>query len=382
MVLDRFVRAWLEASKSKGMELGLDRVQAALEQLGRPDKSMSCIHVAGSNGKGSACAMLVAGLTQAGYRVGLFSSPHLTRIEERVRIQGRPISREQFNLALEQIKSLEIELTFFEITYLVSLISCKKQAVQIMILETGLGGRLDATRTAEVVGCLVTSVSMEHADILGDTLEKIAAEKAAIWRPGVPMLIRDPMIPSVRNAMREEAISARFVDVEPAGVMDEAGDLAEILCKMLGLEFERRPANWPGRMQLIPTEIPILLDGAHNQTGMARVMPEIEKILPQKWSLLFGTSPQEDMVEFLGPLFEVMLKNPPREIITTEPQKGRYPGEKQPIADVLHIEQPKDALARIDKNTDLILIIGSLYLCGNILETLGLDDDDSLNILS
>ena len=376
------MRTWLEASKSKGMELGLDRVQAALEQLGRPDKSMSCIHVAGSNGKGSACAMLVAGLAQAGYRVGLFSSPHMIRIEERVRIQGRPISPEQFDLALEEIKALEIDLTFFEITYLVSLICCKKQAVQIMILETGLGGRLDATRTADVIGCLVTAISMEHADILGDTLEEIGAEKAAIWRPGIPMLIRDPLIPSVRNAMREQAISARFVDLEPAGIMDEAGDLAEIISKMLGLDFERRPVNWPGRMQLIPAEIPILLDGAHNLSGMVRVMPEISKILPKKWSLLFGTSPQEDMAKFLEPLFELMLKNPPQEIITTEPQKGRYPGVVQPIAEVLHISQPKEALAQLSKDTDMILIIGSLYLGGNILEILGLDDDDSLNILS
>ena len=145
------VREWLYASKSKGMSLGLSRVNAALEAIGRPDKQMDCIHVAGSNGKGSACAQLVAGLVRAGYRVGLFSSPHLVRIEERVRVDGRAISEEKFDDALKQVKELNCELTFFEITYLASLIACRDAGVSIMVLETGLGGRLDATRSADVV---------------------------------------------------------------------------------------------------------------------------------------------------------------------------------------------------------------------------------------
>ena len=150
-----------------------------------------------------------------------------------------------------------------------------------MILETGLGGRLDATRSADVIGCLVTSVTMEHREILGDTLEEIAKEKAAIWRPGIPMLIRDPGIPSVRTAMREEAISARFTTLEAGTIMDEAGDLAERLCAMLGLKFTRRQVNWPARMQYIGGDPAILLDAAHNPSGMARVMPEIAAKLPE-----------------------------------------------------------------------------------------------------
>ena len=170
-------REWLEASKNKGISLGLDRVNAALEALGRPDKSMDCIHVAGSNGKGSACAHIVAGLVRAGYKVGLFSSPHLIQIEERVRVDGKSISSEEFDNALEHVKDLGHDLTFFEITYLVSLIACRDAGVAIMVLETGLGGRLDATRSADVVGCLVTSISLEHSDILGDTM---AAQKYAM----------------------------------------------------------------------------------------------------------------------------------------------------------------------------------------------------------
>ena len=369
------VREWLYASKSKGMSLGLSRVNAALEALGRPDKDMDCIHVAGSNGKGSACAQLVAGLVRAGYRVGMFSSPHLITIEERVRVDGKSVSADQFDKALNTVKNLNHELTFFEITYLVALIACRDAGVSIMVLETGLGGRLDATRSADVVGCLVTSVSLEHSDVLGDTLEQVAKEKAAIWRPGVPMLIRDPGSAKIRNAMREEAISARFYSPEKSTFIDEAADLAEMLCAMIGYSFVRRPIHWPARMQLIEGEQNYLLEAAHNPSGMARVIPEIAAILPKNWSLLFGTSPQQEMDQFLQPLFDLIISYPPVEIITTEPQNGRYPGVKEPIKGLDHISNPIDALNSFMEKSDLILVIGSLYLCGNILEHLGENTD-------
>ena len=369
------VREWLHASKSKGMSLGLSRVNAALEALGRPDKQMDCIHVAGSNGKGSACAQLVAGLVRAGYRVGLFSSPHLVRIEERVRVDGRAISEEDFNDALNQVKALNCELTFFEITYLTSLIACRDAGVSIMVLETGLGGRLDATRSAEVVACLVTSISLEHSDILGDTIEKVAREKAAIWRPGVPMLIRDPGSAKVRNAMRDEAISARFYSPEASTFMDEAADLAEMLCAMIGYSFVRRPISWPARMQYIEGEQNYLLEAAHNPSGMRRAVPEIAALLPERWSLLLGTSPQQEMDEFLAPIFTLIENNPPLEIITTEPQNGRYPGVIEPIKGIQHIENPDIAIQSFTQENDLIVVTGSLYLCGNILSHLGLNAD-------
>tara|TARA_B100000700_G_scaffold225097_1_gene248307 strand:+ start:19429 stop:20562 length:1134 start_codon:yes stop_codon:yes gene_type:complete len=368
-------REWLSASKSKGMSLGLSRVNAALKALGRPDKDMDCIHVAGSNGKGSACAQLVAGLARAGYRVGLFSSPHLIKVEERVRVDGKSISEEEFDKALNQVMDIDSELTFFEITYLVSLLACRDAGVSIMVLETGMGGRLDATRTADVVGCLVTSVSLEHSEILGDTIEQIAREKAAIWRSGVPMLIRDPGSARVRNAMRDEAISARFYSPEPATFMDEAADLAEMLCAMIGYSFVRRPISWPARMQYIEGEQNYLLEAAHNPSGMRRAIPEISKILPEKWSLLFGTSPQQDMAAFLSPLYELIRIRPPVEIITTEPQGGRYPGVQEPIIGVEHIQNPSIALQSFSEESELIVVTGSLYLCGNILSQLGLNAD-------
>ena len=138
----------------------------------------------------------------------------MIRVEERIRVNGKSISLDDFDKALTSVNEIGIQLTFFEITYLASLIACRDAGCSIMVLETGLGGRLDATRSADVVGCLVTSVSLEHSEILGDTLEQVAKEKAAIWRSGVPMLIRDPGSAKIRNAMREEAITAQFYQPE------------------------------------------------------------------------------------------------------------------------------------------------------------------------
>ena len=189
------------------------------------------------------------------------------------------------------------------------------------------------------------------------------------------MLIRDPGSARVRNAMREEAISARFYKPEKSTFMEEAADLAEMLCNMVGYSFVRRPITWPARMQFIQGEQNYLLEAAHNPSGMARAIPEITKMLPQKWSLLLGTSPQQDMDAFLSPILELISINPPVELITTEPQNGRYPGVKEPIKGVKHIENPSNALESFSEYTDLIVVTGSLYLCGNILSYLGINVD-------
>ena len=175
--------------------------------------------------------------------------------------------------------------------------------------------------------------------------------------------------------MRDEAISARFYSPEPATFMDEAADLAEMLCAMIGYSFVRRPISWPARMQYIEGEQNYLLEAAHNPSGMNRAISEIASILPQRWSLLLGTSPQQDMDAFLEPIIDLIRMHPPVEILTTEPQNGRYPGVKEPIKGVEHFENPAIAIQAFTEQTDLIVVTGSLYLCGNILSYLGLNAD-------
>ena len=157
--------------------------------------------------------------------------------------------------------------------------------------------------------------------------------------------------------------------------MDEAADLAEMLCAMIGYSFVRRPISWPARMQYIEGEQNYLLEAAHNPSGMRRAIPEIAAILPERWSLLLGTSPQQEMNEFLAPIFALIEEFPPLEIITTEPQNGRYPGVVEPINGIQHIENPEIAIQSFTEQNDLIVVTGSLYLCGNILSYLGLNFD-------
>ena len=297
------VRDWLQNSKNKGMSLGLDNTRKALDLLGRPDREMKCLHIAGSNGKGSTCAQIAASLLANGYAVGLFTSPHIARVEERIRINGKPISPNCFDQALRKIRDLELDLTFFEITFLASLVACKEEKMEFMILETGLGGRLDATRAAEVIGCLITSISLEHSDILGDTIEKVASEKAAIARIGIPILIKDPGQESIRNAMLREAPHAQFVEIHGT-IRNQAKSLAKEFLELLGLQYTPTEVRWPARMQQLDMEPSILLDAAHNPSGMRQAVSEIIPRLPEKWCLLFGSSPQTNMEEFLLPCLQ------------------------------------------------------------------------------
>ena len=375
------VRDWLERSKSGGMSLGLERTMAALEKLERPDKSLQCIHVAGSNGKGSTCAHLAASLIRSGHQVGLFTSPHVSRIEERIRVNGIPISAESFDSALKIVHFASDDLTFFEITYLAALVACRDAGCEYMILETGLGGRLDATRTAEVIGCLVTSISLEHSDILGDTLEEVAKEKAAIARSGIPIIIKKPA-GNIQKAMLEIAPHARFIEVSE-NIHDEAKTLARELLTELDLPWKDGSINWPARMQRIDGTPTILLDAAHNPSGIAKVMPQIIAELPEKWVLVFGSSPQNDLENFLKPISSLIEEYRPKRVILTEPQGGRYPPLSELPLRGEWIRNPGEAIESAKaEDCDVVLVIGSLYLCGNILSHLQLDSDDDLNILS
>ena len=376
------VRDWLQNSKNKGMSLGLDNTRKALDLLGRPDREMKCLHVAGSNGKGSTCAQIAAALLVNGYAVGLFTSPHIARVEERIRINGKPISPNCFDQALRKIHDLELDLTFFEITFLASLVACKEEKMEFMILETGLGGRLDATRAAEVIGCLITSISLEHSAILGDTIEQVASEKAAIARIGIPILIKDPGQESIRNAMLREAPHAQFVEIHGT-IRNQAKSLAKEFLELLGLQYTSTDVRWPARMQQLDMEPNILLDAAHNPSGMRQAVGEIIPRLPEKWCLLFGSSPQTNMEEFLHPIRQMITQKPPQKILLTKPQHGRYPGVENLPLEGTWFPTPEKAIEFAQKmDVDLILVTGSLYLCGNVLQILGFDSDDDLSLLA
>ena len=175
----------------------LDHTKELLARLGNPQNQQKVIHVAGTNGKGSVCAYLDSMLRAGGYCVGLFTSPHLVKINERFKINGQMISDDTFVQAFEQIKRIIDEAvaegldhpSYFETLFLMGMVIFQKAGVDYVVLETGLGGRLDATNTVDQpLACIITSISLDHVEYLGDTIEKIAGEKAGIIKPKVPVI--------------------------------------------------------------------------------------------------------------------------------------------------------------------------------------------------
>ncbi len=407
-------RAWLVDLARMGMNFGLESTRTLLDGLGRPDERVPLVlHVAGSNGKGTVCALLAALAQTRGHRVLLFTSPHVARLEERVRIDGRPVSTSRFDAAVralrETVERTGTVPTFFEATMLVAWIIAKEEGVDVVVQETGLGGRLDATRATRADLAVVTRVDVEHASVLGSTREAVMTEKAAIARPRMPLVIRDPDDDAVEHAARTAAQIAgppSVVEVvqvpAQADVREEARLLAAAAARHLGWEpepLERLAAQvrWPGRAQYVPADRsgvgPLLLDAAHNPSGLRRVLPEVHALLhrhvgPSPWRLAFGCTEQEDLDSMLTPLLAFLTDHPPLEVFLVAPEGGRRPGvapsrmASAPWPAPVHcFDSVEGMLARMRVNPEPTLLLGSLYLVGNVLAALELDGDDDLTLL-
>lgn len=415
------LRSWLESTKTRGMALGLEQTARALASLHCQSTEYRTLHVAGSNGKGTLCAVLSAALTHENIPHLMFSSPHLIDVEERIRLNGIPVSSEQFDMALSRVydatEAKNISVTFFEATFLIAMAVADAHAIDVLILETGLGGRLDATRVAKADVCAVTSLSLDHTDILGDDLTQIAREKTAIARPGSPLIVRRPPQEEVVKAIEEEArkagskvldeptspASITWVDVEQATTyFEEARLIARAVWPHLLTDSTRAMPTlaglqWPARMQYLTSSshkgLTFLLEGAHNSSGMARSCEELQGALPSQWVLIFGCSPQSDLKQMLAPLLEMCRNQPPQAILLTEPQGGRYPGVSRSLLErhfeglrttpiFLHAtpREAVDACRQLLPSEGFVLSIGSLYMQGNVIESLDLDRTEAMKI--
>ena len=173
---------------SSAYKPGLENTQAILEHVGNPEKDLRFIHVAGTNGKGSTCAFIASFLQQAGYRVGTFTSPHLVDFRERIRVDGQPIRETEVIAFCNQVRVTALDLSFFEITLAMALVHFKREHCDYVVLETGMGGRLDATNVVTPLLAVITNIGMDHQAFLGNSLPEIAGEKAGIIKASVPVL--------------------------------------------------------------------------------------------------------------------------------------------------------------------------------------------------
>jgi dihydrofolate synthase / folylpolyglutamate synthase len=397
---------WLESLKPLHIELGLERIERLLERLGRPERSYPCLHVAGTNGKGSTCAMAAAGLRAAGLRVGLYTSPHLIRFEERIAIDGAPIGGDELARCADAVREAAsgIPLTYFEAGTALALLHFRGR-VDAAVLETGLGGRLDATNVAMPAACAITALGLDHTEILGPTLADIAREKAGILKAGVPCAAAAQVSEAqavlearARQIGAELWIEGRDFAFEAGRYRGQSWDLpsvelglrgphqrhnAAVALALLELASRKVPvtpnaarlgmreARWPGRLEVLEHRgRTIVLDGAHNPDG-AKALAEALRV---EWPgrpvrLVFGVLAEKDATAMIEALFpaarSVTLAAPrtPRARSVEEllPLARRYCPE---VATSASVGEAIDEALAAALPSDLVVVCGSLYVIG------------------
>ncbi len=335
-----------------GIKPGLERTLSLLELLDNPHKKFKSIHVAGTNGKGSTCSMLAAILTSAGYKTGLYTSPHISEFNERIRINGQPISDDDIaRLALPLLdESEKAATTFFEITTSMAFAYFAEQNVDIAVIETGLGGRLDSTNVLSPLVSIITSIDLDHTQYLGLTLESITGEKAAIIKPDTPALIAEPRT-KLRHVFSKRAdlvhAPITFIqDVYSAEILhwnrdfsmeinihSPFGSLKNLQCSVagnhqinnilatisvldtIGSDFIINESSireglanvgeltgLAARIQLIRDEPPLVIDVGHNPAGLRKLVETLSKCgySDVKWNLVFGVMADKNVEEMLS----------------------------------------------------------------------------------
>jgi dihydrofolate synthase / folylpolyglutamate synthase len=386
-----------------GAKFGLENTLKLAALAHEPQKRLRFIHMAGTNGKGSTCAMLESIYRAAGLRVGLFTSPHLVSFRERIQIGRQWIPEKE---VVRLVDELQVWLgqfpkdhhpTFFEVVTVMALEFFADHACDVVIWETGLGGRLDATNIVTPLASVITNIALDHQQWLGDTLEQIAFEKAGIIKPGVPVATATDApeaLAVIEKIAKEKNAPLTIVKGEPkmADAIALPGEyqkrnaaLALATVKILQKEIPvAKPqiiaglqnVEWPGRLQLIEKDGKrILLDGAHNVAGAEVLREAIEKNFPMnKKTLILGILEDKDwqhICETLAPLAETILTVPVASQRTGNPEelagacRAANPAAKISVCGSLDEALKKAPLSNI------IIVTGSLYLVGEALEALG-----------
>ena len=384
----------------------LEEVRDFLAELGDPEKDLKLIHVAGTNGKGSVCADLTSVLMEAGYRVGTFVSPHLVDVKERFLLDGKPAAEEDFERSFRQVLSVVKKMaergychpTFFEFVFLMAMVLYGEIRPDYVILETGLGGRLDTTNVIRrPLACIITSISLEHTQYLGDTTVQIAAEKAGIIKPGVPVIYDDNRQEAsevIRG--KAESLGAPFYPVGEADAYREVSFAAPyqamnaaLAVKALealsiaGVDQEvcRRGLSkvcWPGRMQQIRPDI--WLDGAHNPGGIGAFLRAVKEQQGEKRiQLLFAAVSDKDYHEMIRMLCQglpitrvtVVHLNSERGLDAgILSQQFLQAGFQGPVEQYGTVREALGAALGYKTEQDRLYAVGSLYLIGEIEEIL------------
>jgi dihydrofolate synthase / folylpolyglutamate synthase len=395
-----------------GVKLELRRMEVALRSVGDPHRDLRFVHLAGTNGKGSTAAFLDAMLRAAGHRVGLFTSPHLSRFTERIRLAGAEIEPEDVvRLEAEVRARVTTPLTFFEMVTLLALMHFRERDADIVVLETGLGGRFDATNVVLPEVAVVTGVALDHTEYLGESLGAIAFEKAGIIKAGRPVVAAAPAGEAVEVVLREAArqaaplcLQGRDFDLVPDGEAFRFRGLGapDLRVPCLGLRGPHQRGNaalalaaaemlarrgvplppearaeglaqcrWPGRLEEVSCRPRVWVDAAHNPAGAEALARALSEVPFRRLTLCVGVLRDKDATGILAPLLPLAHR-----VITVAPRSARA----LPAADLAAMApgaEPADGLAdglcraRVGLGEDdLCLVAGSVFLVGEARELL------------
>ena len=404
-----------------GAKFGLENTFKLAELAGNPQNQLRFIHVAGTNGKGSTCAILESIYRAAGLRTGLFTSPHLVSFRERIQVNRQLISEAEVVRLVGELQPLLKQFpadhhpTFFEVVTVMALKFFAEQKCDLVIWETGLGGRLDATNIVTPLAGVITNIQFDHQQWLGDTLEKIAAEKAGIIKPGVPVITaaeepealaviektaRGKNAPLIKVAQASRLHAAAGTAALPLPGDHQRLNAALALAVVEALQSKipasdsairtgLETANWPGRLQLVtrPSGQNFLLDGAHNVAGARVLRQALEKHFGGTGrTLVLGVLQDKDwrhICETLAPLAARILTVPVSSERTADARElAAACRAVNSTAEIVACDSLREALGKI-VNDDFVVVTGSLYLVGEALESFGLSpatsDERALN---
>lgn len=412
-------RTFLASLEQIGIKLGLDQIRGLVAALDHPELTYRSVVVAGTNGKGSVTAMLERGLRAAGYRTGRYTSPHLVRLEERFSIDGVDVGPETLDVALTRVQNASSALpappTFFEATTAAALDLFRTAAIDIALLEVGLGGRLDATNVVDAVASVITAIDFDHQQFLGDTLDSIAWEKAGVIKPDT-ICVLAPNPPSVlatvarrcREVRAELVVADEGADASVGmanghALVDLRTPVRDYETIRLGLrgrhqvqnaitavrtleELDRRgvvhipeaaartaveKVVWPGRLELVTIDSqPVLIDGAHNAAGAAALAAFLRETWPRPLPLVLGVLRDKDLSAIVTPLATVAARivctaarspraMPPADLATVV--KAHAPG-----IEIDRCDDSRRAIAMAAAYGSPVVVAGSLYLVGEV----------------
>ncbi|MFB3896866.1 MAG: folylpolyglutamate synthase/dihydrofolate synthase family protein [bacterium] len=428
--------SYLYSLEQFGIKFGLNNIQRMMDLLGNPEKNLRAIHIAGTNGKGSVAAYCSNILQCCGYKVGLYTSPHLVKFEERIAINGKPISESDLVRLVEKIQPIVTQVTgenqgasptFFEVTTAIALDYFAQNSIDFLVLEVGMGGRLDATNIVDAKVAVITNITFDHMQYLGDTLPKIAYEKAGIIKPGAKVITgaQGEALTEIRRVCKERNASL-IACPEDIAYQEEIDELdsrkftiatehqiyshlaiqllgkhqylnatlavagIEALQSVYGCDCTSAITQglsqtvWPGRLEVVRKEPKIVLDGAHNVAGVETLRSALVGIFDyDNLYLIIGIANDKEskkMLELLCPLAtEVILtaakthRAIPPENLLTQIYDDVALGVKSKTHRVTIVKHIPDAIqyaVQLAGKTDLICIAGSLYVVGEAREVL------------